>query len=57
MFLANLIFVLHLKIHPAIHLNTLKAQRHYSQKEKFIKSLLAFVILVLTCIILVLKRR
>ena len=39
MFLANLIFVLHLKILPAIHLNTSKAQRHYSQKEKFFKSL------------------
>ena len=45
MFLANLVFVLHLKIHPAIHLNTSKAQRHYSQKEKFFKSLLAFVIM------------
>ena len=45
MYLANLIFVSHLKIHPAVHLNTSKARRHCSQKEKRIKSLLAFVVL------------
>ena len=38
MFLANFIFVSHLKIHPAVHLNTSKARRHCNQKEKFIKS-------------------
>ena len=47
MFLANFIFVaLHLKLHPAVHLNTLKLWCHCSRKEKFIKSLLAFVILI-----------
>ena len=46
MILTNFIFViLHLKIHPAVHLNTSKAQRHCGQKEKFIESLLAFIIL------------
>ena len=35
----------HLKIYPSVHLNTSKAQRHCNQKEKFIKSLFAFVIL------------
>ena len=49
MFLANLFFVVsHLKLHPAVHLNTLKTveiPRHCSQKEKLIKSLLAFVTL------------
>ena len=46
MLLANLIFVIsHLKIHPAVHLNTSKSPTSCSQKEKFIKSLLAFVIL------------
>ena len=45
MFLANFIFVVsQLKIHPAVHLDTL-LWRHSSQKEKFIKSLQAFVIL------------
>ena len=50
MILANFDFVVsHLKIHPAFHLNTLKVLRvHCSQKEKSIKSLLAFVIRVLT---------
>ena len=46
MFLTNFVFVAsHLKIHPAVHLNTWKARRHCSQKEKFINNLLAFVIL------------
>ena len=46
MFLTNFIFVVsHLKAHPAVHLNTSKAQRHCSQKERFMKRLLAFVIL------------
>ena len=45
-FVANFIFVVpHLKIHPAVYLNTSKALSHCSQKEKFIKSLLAFIIL------------
>ena len=46
MFLANFIFgISHLKIHLIFfHLNTSKAQRHFNQKEKFIKTLLAFVI-------------
>ena len=36
MFLTNFIFVAsYLKMHPAVHLNTLKAPRHRSQKEKF----------------------
>ena len=52
--LANFIFVSHLKIHPAVHLNTSKAVKkkscHCSQKEKFIKSLLAIVFLFLTCV-------
>ena len=34
MHLANFIFVSYLKIHPAVHLNTSKARRHCSQKEK-----------------------
>ena len=39
----NFFFVAsHLEIHPAVHLNTSKAWRYCSQKEKFIKS---FVIL------------
>ena len=42
MFLANFIFVVsHLKIRPAVYLNTSTALSHCSQKEKFIKSLLA----------------
>ena len=46
MFLDNFIFVVsYSKIHPAVHLNTLKARRHCCQKEKFIESLLACVIL------------
>ena len=48
-FVANFIFVVpHLKIHPAVYLNTSKALTSLSkrrQKEKFIKSLLAFIIL------------
>ena len=45
MLLANLIFVVsHLKIHPAIHLNSSKVLTWLYQKEKFIKSLLAFAI-------------
>ena len=45
MFLANFIFVVScLEIHPAVHLHTLKVCRHFSQKEKFIKDLLAFLI-------------
>ena len=49
MFLINFIFVVSLlKIDSSVHLNTSKAQRHCVQKEKFIKNLLAFVILVLT---------
>ena len=43
MFLANFIFVVsHLKIHVAR-----KLRRYCSQKEKFMKSLLAFIILML----------
>ena len=39
MFLANFIFaVSHLKIRPAVHLNTSKPLTFRSQKEKFIKS-------------------
>ena len=46
---ANFIFVvLHLKIHPAIHLNTSKALTSLYQKQKLIKSLLAFVTLMLS---------
>ena len=46
MFLVNFIFVVsHLKMYPAVHLNTLKAlMLFYRQKEKF-KSLLAFTTL------------
>ena len=45
MFSADFIFVvLHLKIRPAIQLNFSKARHHCCQKEKLIKSLLAFVI-------------
>ena len=45
MFSANFIFVvLYLKMQPTVHLSTSKAQRHCSQKEKFIQGLLAFVI-------------
>ena len=44
MFLANFIFVVsYLKIYPAIHLNTSKGLTSLHSKEKFIKSLLAFV--------------
>ena len=47
MFLANFIFIFSCQIiRPAVHLNTTKAQRHCSQKEKFVKYLLAFVILI-----------
>ena len=42
MFLANFIFA-----HPAVYLNTSKALTFCSQKDKFIKSLLAFVILMM----------
>ena len=36
MFLTNFIFVAsYLKMHPAVHLNTLKALTYRSQKEKF----------------------
>ena len=46
MFLANFVFVVsHLKTHPAVHLNTSKTLTPCSQKEKFIKILLAFFIL------------
>ena len=39
MFLVNFIFVVsHLKIHPAVHLNTSKALTPCSHKEKFIKA-------------------
>ena len=48
MFLANFIFVVsHLKAHPAVYLNTSKALTFCSQKDKFIKSLLAFGILMM----------
>ena len=43
MFLANFIFVVsHLKTHPAVHLNTLKALTSFNQKEKFIKKFTSF---------------
>ena len=46
MFLANFSFVVsHLKIQRAVNLNTLKALTFCSQKEKFIKNLPAFFIL------------
>ena len=46
MFLANFSFVVsHLKIQRAINLNTLKALTFCSQKEKFIKNIPAFFIL------------
>ena len=46
MFFANLSFVVsHLKINPAVHLNIFETLIHCSQKEKFIKSLLALNIL------------
>ena len=39
MFLANFSFVVsHLEIHPAVHLNTSKALKSLSQKEKIIKN-------------------
>ena len=45
-FLANFVFVVsHLKILPAVHLNTLKALTSLQSKKKFLKSLRAFVIL------------
>ena len=49
MFLVNFIFdVSYLKIYPALLQMLWKLWRHCSQEETFIKSLLAFVILVLT---------
>ena len=46
MFLGNFMFaVSHLKMHPAANLNTLKALTSCIRKEKFLKRLLAFIIL------------
>ena len=46
MFSTNFFFVVsHSKIHSGVHLNTSKALTCSSQKEKFVKILLAFVIL------------
>ena len=49
MFLANFIFVVSLlKTDPAVHLNTSKVLTSFYKKDKFIRSLLAFAILILT---------
>ena len=43
MFIANFIFVVsHLKTHPVVHLNTLKALTSFNQKEKFMKKFASF---------------
>ena len=42
MFFANFIFVLHLKIHPAVHLNTSKALTSLWSKRKIYEKFISF---------------